>query len=970
MADIIINADISGAIGNLNEVNESLKDINSSYTNLKTTSDRALTGQVGLIEDIESAMKDWEEQKKKATKVDDIEKLNKKIAEGRQHLEEYNKKGVPALKEVDKQANNMSKTFLKLGGIIAAAFSVKKIIDFGKASVEAYSKQIKAEKALEVSLGRVSKAILAQASALQKKTVFGDEDIIQGQALLAQLGATEEQIMKLTPAILDLAQAKDMDLRTAFDMVSKSVGSSTNSMSRYGVEIEGVAGSNQRVESAVNSLTKAFGGQAEAAAKIGTGQLKQLQNQMGDLREAFGERIVRNMGGVTEALSKFVGKVDEYVRINPSQKMEEERRSVEGLTLALIAVAGDPSKPMAVRNKLYDDLKALQPSILEGIDRENISVTALTENLKKYNTQRARQIQLSKKEEELESVNTRLSEAYEKQEEILKRIGIENQRKAKQIVEGIHLVRTQAEIEEEALKRNFGVIGAEKERSIWIAKQIQLSTENIEKNKLIRAEYVALFKSFKEGKISLEEYTAGIQKNITLSEESTENLKKIKELEDEALKQGLDIVKFRQDNNLLIEEEIDENKNLVTQITEVIGAYDLLSKEIAELGKQLDNELASKDANAKKTAELLKVKLAQMEAIKEERDLIFKKAEAEEKEAEGQKVVISLYDEKITRLRELNNLLDEQILGGTIDENTVAEIKMLNLELKQLDETRDELLRGEENLPESIFGTEQEWMDVINGLSSAVSQGLGILAEEMAFREKMHDRKLDMLNQEISEQMRVMDIEARLKEEGLRNNYESEKENYEKLKVEREKNLAEQKRIQKEQQRIQTAEQLVSMVTATANIWRNYTSMSVAGVALAGLATAAMWGAFAQSKTRASQETRMEHGGSKILEGKNHNQGGISIGGGINAEGGEMVSVLSKSATRKYGKKFAELTKLVNRDKMNLDSVIINKEINANFDDKKIDETNNLLRKMNESTIEGGYRVIRKGISTKRISLN
>jgi hypothetical protein len=961
MADIIINADISGAIGNLNEVNESLKDINSSYTNLKTTSDRALTGQVGLIEDIESAMKEWEEQKKKATKTEDIEKLNKKIAEGRQHLEEYNKKGVPALKEVDKQANSMSKTFMKLGGIIAAAFSVKKIIDFSKASVQAYNRQIKAEKALEVSLGRVSKAILAQASALQKKTVFGDEDIIQGQALLAQLGATEEQIMKLTPAILDLAQAKDMDLRTAFDMVSKSVGSSTNSMSRYGVEIEGVAGSNQRVESAVNSLTKAFGGQAEAAAKIGTGQLKQLQNQMGDLREAFGERIVRNMGGVTEALSKFVGKVDEYVRINPSQKMEEERRSVEGLTLALIAVAGDPSKPMAVRNKLYDDLKALQPSILEGIDRENISIGNLKENLRQYNEQAIKRIVLAKQQEQLTKTQTEAADlliSAGKIEERLAKLRLE----AQKLIGDFGTDEQKKAYNELFKQQNAGILTADEytEKLIELTERSYTFTDAL--NDLGANQFKAGFSTSSLGKESAKlrlEYNKLIKAQQAYTEKAEESASMQERIAQLMIEFGIGLDEAT--------EMVNENNK---EITEVIGAYDLLSKEIAELGKQLDNELASKDANAKKTAELLKVKLAQMEAIKEERDLIFKKAEAEEKEAEGQKVVISLYDEKITRLRELNNLLDEQILGGTIDESTVNEIKMLNLQLKQLDETRDELLRGEENLPESIFGTEQEWMDVINGLSSAVSQGLGILAEEMAFREKMHERKIEMLNQELGEQVKIMEIEADLKKEGLANSYESEKQQYERLKVEREKNLAEQKRIQKEQQRIQSAEQLVSLVTATANIWKSYSTLPFAGQVLAGLATATMWGAFAQAKSRASQETRMEHGGSKILEGKNHNQGGISIGGGINAEGGEMVSVLSKSATRKYGKKFAELTKLVNRDKMNLDSVIINKEINANFDDKKIDETNNLLRKMNESTIEGGYRVIRKGISTKRISLN
>ena len=45
---------------------------------------------------------------------------------------------------------------------------------------------------------------------------------------------------------MDLATVKGMDLNTATDMLSKSVFSSTNSMSRYGVEIEGAAGSQEQ----------------------------------------------------------------------------------------------------------------------------------------------------------------------------------------------------------------------------------------------------------------------------------------------------------------------------------------------------------------------------------------------------------------------------------------------------------------------------------------------------------------------------------------------------------------------------------------------------------------------------------------------------------------------------------------------------------------------------------------------------
>ncbi|MEK9693733.1 MAG: hypothetical protein VW235_12470, partial [Rhodospirillaceae bacterium] len=82
-----------------------------------------------------------------------------------------------------------------------------------------------------------STRLLEYASALQAKTSFGDEDIIQVQATLAQYTNEEEKLKDLTAAVLDFATAKGMDLNSASELVGKSIGSSTNALSRYGITI-------------------------------------------------------------------------------------------------------------------------------------------------------------------------------------------------------------------------------------------------------------------------------------------------------------------------------------------------------------------------------------------------------------------------------------------------------------------------------------------------------------------------------------------------------------------------------------------------------------------------------------------------------------------------------------------------------------------------------------------------------------
>ena len=54
-----------------------------------------------------------------------------------------------------------------------------------------------------------------------------------------------------------MATAKGMNLSAAADLVAKSVGSSTNALSRYGIQIEGV-GSTERLDSAVIALEGQF----------------------------------------------------------------------------------------------------------------------------------------------------------------------------------------------------------------------------------------------------------------------------------------------------------------------------------------------------------------------------------------------------------------------------------------------------------------------------------------------------------------------------------------------------------------------------------------------------------------------------------------------------------------------------------------------------------------------------------------
>ena len=193
--------------------------------------------------------------------------------------------------------------------ILLASFGVTllagSIVRLAKLSGE----QRLAEKKLSTALGGTSQALLDQASALQQLTGFGDENIITAQSALAAYIEEEESIKRATKATLDFASAKGMDLAAAADLVGKTVGSSTNALSRYGIEVQGVVGSAERLDSALSGLNAKFGGQSEARLDTFIGQLELAGGNLGDVGEDIGAELVPQLTEALKSFNKFALKV-------------------------------------------------------------------------------------------------------------------------------------------------------------------------------------------------------------------------------------------------------------------------------------------------------------------------------------------------------------------------------------------------------------------------------------------------------------------------------------------------------------------------------------------------------------------------------------------------------------------------------------------------------------------------------------
>lgn len=238
------------------------------------------------------------------------------------------------LQGVEARLKNFSANMQRAGKILSVGLTAP-LVAFAAKSVQAFNIQAQAEQQLLVALGNradVQQRLIQQAGELQNQTLFGDEETIKAQALIAAFVKEEEAIKRVIPLVQDMAQAKGMNLASAADLVAKTLGSSTNAMGRYGIEVTGAVGSSERLETLTKGLSEAFGGTAKAAALAGTGGITQLKNSFGDLQEQIGKIIYQQLDPFIKRLKDLTGSL---------QAMSDESKK-NAIQIAAIGAAIGP----------------------------------------------------------------------------------------------------------------------------------------------------------------------------------------------------------------------------------------------------------------------------------------------------------------------------------------------------------------------------------------------------------------------------------------------------------------------------------------------------------------------------------------------------------------------------------------------------------------------------------------------------
>jgi hypothetical protein len=206
----------------------------------------------------------------------------------------------------------VSTSFLALKGaaeVVIGAF--QKINDVLQAGINDAAQAEMVNKRLAMSLANVgtysNEALIAVndwAGALETVTGISDENIRSQVSLGLQFGMTTEQAKKATEAAINLAAATGQDMETAFKQIGMTLDGAAGRMGKIIPELRNLTKEELMNGGAIDVIAKKYDGFANQTANTYIGAQKQIEAQIGNVKEAFGRLIAQNPAYIASMQSK------------------------------------------------------------------------------------------------------------------------------------------------------------------------------------------------------------------------------------------------------------------------------------------------------------------------------------------------------------------------------------------------------------------------------------------------------------------------------------------------------------------------------------------------------------------------------------------------------------------------------------------------------------------------------------------
>jgi len=298
------------------------------------------------------------------------------------------------------------KGMLSKGLMVGVAIQgARELWQIGKRAMQAFTQQAQAVEKVNQAIKSTSGAaglslsqLRKEASELQKKTLFGDEEILNNATaqLLTFTNIANDNFLRTQRVAMDLSTVLDGDLKSASIQLGKALNdpvANLSALSRSGIQfsaaqkevIKDLANSNRLAEAQgviLAELERQYGGQAEAAAKVGGGW-QQLGNVLGDTMEELGGLIaaVFNTDAATTSLIDVVSNLNDGIKdwaknmIEARQWLREWYTESEAVRTAVNLFTGAFKTNLAVIMQFLD-VAIVQPFkfILAGVKAARLAM--------------------------------------------------------------------------------------------------------------------------------------------------------------------------------------------------------------------------------------------------------------------------------------------------------------------------------------------------------------------------------------------------------------------------------------------------------------------------------------------------------------------------------------------------------------------------------------------------------------------
>jgi len=265
-----------------------------------------------------------------------LELNDKSFISGMQNAE---KQGRTSSTNLNSTFSNLSSTLLKVGSIFGVGMSIKSFIDDASEAEAGISQLNTVLASTKNAVGLTADEISNMAGELQKVTKFSDDEILSGQNLLLTFTNIGKDVFpQVTETMLDMSQALGQDLKSSSIQLGKAINDPINgvtALQRVGVsftdsqknqiktmqESGDVMGAQKLI---LAELSKEFGGSAKAAGETYAGQMARLKNQLGEVSESIGGKIlpylsqfanyiIANMPKIRDSIDNAITKAGQIV---------------------------------------------------------------------------------------------------------------------------------------------------------------------------------------------------------------------------------------------------------------------------------------------------------------------------------------------------------------------------------------------------------------------------------------------------------------------------------------------------------------------------------------------------------------------------------------------------------------------------------------------------------------------------------